>query len=342
MKKQIKNAERIVVIDLLYLGDLIFATPFIKNLRDLYPEARIDFVANANFSMVLENNPHLDNVYSYDKGWSVLESWDFARNLAENNYDLGLNIHGNWRTALLLKVVGPKFTVGFGDKGRGIFLDQELSRLEDAHMVEVYRQFLRDLEFLELKDAGLELNVSAQARDNIVEILTKDNLYQGQDKQLIALNTGGSWAAKRWPKEKFAKLADQIKKQELGEVIFTGGPSDVERVTEIQELMTEEVVSLAGKTSLEELAALGEQIDLMISGDSGPVHVTAAVGTPTITIFGPSNEKKYQPYGKQHQIITNEIDCRPCGEHECPLEHHNCMEGISVEDVLEVVKNNKK
>ena len=337
MEDEVKNAERIVVIDLLYLGDLIFATPFIKNLRDKYPEARIDFVANAKFASVIENNPHLDNVYSYNKSWSILKSWQFARKLSTNNYDLGLNIHGNWRTALLMKVIDPDYSVGFGDKGRGIFLDKELTRLEEAHMVEVYRQFLRDLEFLELPEADLELEVEASVTTNVEELLASYNLDSAE--RLIALNTGGSWPTKRWPKEKFAALADKLIKKEVGEVIFTGGSSDIERVDEIKEMMDGEVVSLAGETTLKELAALAKEIDVMVSGDSGPVHVTAAVGTPTITLFGPSNEKKYQPYGEQHKIITNQVECRPCGEHDCPLEHHNCLDKVKVNKVFKTIED---
>ncbi|WP_204701716.1 lipopolysaccharide heptosyltransferase II [Halanaerobacter jeridensis] len=339
MEDEVKNADRIVVIDLLYLGDLIFATPFIKNLRDKYPEARIDFVANANFVSIIEDNPYLDNVYGYNKKWSILESWNFARSLSGNNYDLGLNIHGNWRTALLMKVIGPDYSVGFGDKGRGLFLDQELPRLDEAHMVEVYRQFLRDLGFLELPESELELKVKESAADNVEELLASYNLNPKQN--IIALNTGGSWQTKRWPKEKFAALADKLIKKEAGEVIFTGGPSDIERVDEIRELMGEDVVSLAGETTLEELTALADKIDVMVSGDSGPVHVTAAVGTPTITLFGPSNEKKYHPYGEEHQIITHDIECRPCGEHECPLEHHDCLEKVKVNKVFNAITKNR-
>ncbi|MFO7818683.1 MAG: glycosyltransferase family 9 protein, partial [Halanaerobacter sp.] len=258
------------------------------------------------------------------------------RQLSSNNYDLGLNIHGNWRTALLMRVINPDYSIGFGDKGRGIFLDEELSRLEEAHMVEVYRQFLRDLGFLELPEAGLELEVEESIEDNVAKLLKKYGLEESE--RLIALNTGGSWPTKRWGQEKFALLGDRLK--EAGhEVVFTGGPSDKARVAEIKEMMAHEVVSLAGETSIEELAGLAKRIDLMVSGDSGPVHVTAAAGTPTLTIFGPSNEKKYQPYGDQHQIITKEIDCRPCGKHQCPKGETHCLEEISVEEVYETIKN---
>ena len=336
MKDEIKQAEKIVVIDLLYLGDLIFATPFIKNLRDNYPEARIDFVANANFAAIIENNPHLDNVYTYDKEWGLRESWQFARDLNKHGYELGLNIHGNWRTALLMRVINPDYSVGFGTKGRGIFLDQELARLKEAHMVEVYRQFLRDLGFLNLPEASLELEVAAEAKERVAELLKDYGL--GGNEKLIALNTGGSWPTKRWPEDKFALLGDRLKEAGF-EVVFTGGAGDKKRVEQIREMMEYEVVSLAGETSLAELAALAAQIDLMVSGDSGPVHVAAAVGTPTLTLFGPSNEKKYRPYGSEHQIITYEIDCRPCGEHHCPLEHHNCLEKISAAAVLKEIKD---
>jgi heptosyltransferase-2/heptosyltransferase-3 len=340
MKNSIKNAERIIIIDLLYLGDLLFALPFIQNLRRSYPEARIDMVVNANFFDIIEDNPYLDNVYAYDKSWSIKESWRFSRGLSKNNYDLGLNIHGNWRTAIMLKLINPDYSIGYGGKGRGIFLDKELNTLptedsvQEKHMVELYLNFLREMGIDdEFENQGLKINVSKEARESMLEFLQEAGINKERE-QIVGINTGGSWPTKRWTERGFAELADSLEKEYGMKVIFFGGPGDVDRVERIVDLMETEPVIAAGKTNLKELAALAQLCDLFISGDTGPIHVAVSVGTPTIAIFGPSDEGKYRPYGKGHIVVKKEIDCRPCGEHECPLDHHECMEGIEVEDVL--------
>ncbi|TDX59236.1 lipopolysaccharide heptosyltransferase II [Orenia marismortui] len=339
MNDYIKNAKRIILIDLLYLGDLIFATPFIRNLRKKYPKAQIDMIVNSNFFDIMEENPYLDNIYAYNKKWSIKESWQFARRLRKNKYELGLNLHGNWRTALLLKVVNPDYSVGYGAKGRGVWLDQELSFVEDKHMVETYLKFLEDLGFEDFDDQGIELAISQEANENMISFL-KDHDLDSQDK-LIGLNTGGSWPTKQWTEEGFAELGDKLQNQLKAKVIFFGGPGDVERVNKIVSLMNTNPIIATGKTTLKELAALAEKCDLFISGDTGPVHVAAAVGTPTIALFGPSDENKYRPYGKKHQVIENGIECRPCGHHHCPLKHHNCLEKISADEILDQIIDNR-
>jgi heptosyltransferase-2/heptosyltransferase-3 len=197
-------------------------------------------------------------------------------------------------------------------------------------MVEVYLDLLDKLGLESSASPELELEVNPQAKEKMEEFLAESGI--NNQERIIALNTGGSWPTKRWPKEKFARLADRL--QEEGEVIFLGGPGDVERVESIIDQMETTPVSAAGKTSLQELAALVSLCDLVISTDSGPVHVAAAVGTETTAIFGPSDERKFRPYGDGHQVVSTDIDCRPCGEHECPLEHHNCMKELNVESLV--------
>ncbi|ACL70636.1 putative lipopolysaccharide heptosyltransferase III [Halothermothrix orenii] len=332
----IQKAKRILIIDLLYLGDLIFATPFIRNLRYNYPDARIDMVVNSNFHDIIAGNPYLDNIYPYDKKWDLKESFAFARGLKANNYDVGLNIHGNWRTALLLKLINPRSTAGFATRGRGIFLDKKLKPAGGCHMVEVYLDFLEELG-LNIKNKDLELRLDKTAEDNMIAFLRKNGV-RGKE-HLVGINTGGTWPAKRWPGERFAALADRLQKEYEGvRVIFTGGPGDVDRVYSIIKKMETEPVVAAGKTTLPELVALVRLCDVVISGDTGPVHVSAAVGTPTLTLFGPSDEVKYRPYGTEHRIIYRDIDCRPCGQQECPEGHHRCLREISVDEVFEEIK----
>jgi len=328
------NADRIIIIDLLYLGDLIFATPFIRNIRKNFPHSRIDMVVNSNFSSIIEDTPYLDNIYPYDKRWGIKLSIDFTKALKRNNYSLGINIHGNWRSALLLKNIKPAYSIGYGGGGRGLFLNKVIEVPDHLHMVINYMELLKNIG-LDIKDhKGTEIAVNQESLKKMEEFL-EENAYLGK-KKIVGLNTGGSWPIKRWPAEKFASLADRLINNNFF-VVFLGSKSDRPRVDQIISSMKSKALIATSKTSLKELVALESLCDLVISNDSGPVHVAAAVGTPTITIFGPSDDNKYRPLGDKHKIVKNEIECRPCGEHECPLGHHRCMQDIGVDDVIEVV-----
>jgi heptosyltransferase-2/heptosyltransferase-3 len=342
--------KRIIVVDLMYLGDLLFAHPFFEQLRKLFPDARIDLAANNNFAEIMRINPNIDHVYNYNKNWTAARSYKFSKKLKINNYHLGLNLQGNWRTAILLKLISPQLSIGFGGKGRGIFLDHEIEREENhQHMVGFYLDFLKKT--TEIDD--LKLNQLNDQSDNLPELNLSDSQFAkgvkkiesiGLEQDFITLNTGGSWETKRWPAEYFAKLADNLIAG--GEkVLFVGGPSDNERVKHVLDMIDadnrENTFNLSGKTTLIELAAVLKKSKLMISGDTGPVHVAAAVGTNTAAIFGPSDEEKYAPKGKGINILIKnvDLDCRPCGEHECPLEHHLCMRDISPDELITKLEN---
>jgi len=348
-----KTIKRIIVVDLLYLGDLLFAHPFFDGLRELFPEARIDLVANSNFSEVMRVNPNLDHVYSYNKNWTVVRSYKFAKKLKMNNYQLGINIHGNWRTALLLKLISAEQTIGYGNKGRGIFLDHKVEKNISSHMVEFYLEFLNEIQGSKLFDDYFkDKKVEFSDKEKYPPVLKVEEAYNqsaikkmkqiGLKDKFVVLNTGGSWKTKRWPEEYFAEIADQLAERGF-KILFVGGPSDTERVTHILNKIENKdmVFNLSGKTSLLELAAVLKKASLVISGDTGPVHVAAAVGTNTVAIFGPSDEVKYAPRGRGKNILVKnvDLDCRPCGEHECPLGHHKCMRELSPKMVVERIEN---
>jgi heptosyltransferase-2/heptosyltransferase-3 len=348
-----KTIKRIIVVDLLYLGDLLFAHPFFDGLRELFPEARIDLVANSNFSEIMRVNPNLNHIYSYNKNWTAVRSYKFAKKLKMNNYQLGINIHGNWRTALLLKLISAEKSIGYGGQGRGLFLDEQVEKKISSHMIEFYLDFLNQLQQSEnLKEYFKTKKSNINNEDQALPNLRVDQIYNqnaenkleniGLKNKFVVLNTGGSWKTKRWPEEYFAEIADLIAERGY-RILFVGGPSDTERVSYIRNKIENEemIYDLSGKTSLLELAAILKIAELVISGDTGPVHVAAAVGTNTLAIFGPSDEEKYAPRGRGKNILIKNVDlsCRPCGEHECPLDHFKCMRELSPEMVVERIEN---
>lgn len=328
--KSLDKWQRIIVIDLLYLGDLMFATPFFKELRKNFPEARIDLIVNSSFHSIMEGNSNLDNVYAYNKKWTLKQSIEFAKLVRNNNYDLGINIHGSWRSSLLLKLINPSYTIGYGKKGQGLFFSRRLTQPRDHHMVDVYLQVLREMG-LKVDTSLPYLEIEKNIRDEIEKTLI--NWGINPKEKLIALNTAGTWPTKRWTTEGFAQLGDELNRK-YGKVILVGSQEDLPLVEQIVNLMETKPVIATGKTSLQELAALLARCELVISNDSGPVHVAAAVGTSTITIFGPSDEVRYRPLGEKHRIVKIDIDCRPCGKHLCPFGHHQCMVEIKPVKIL--------
>jgi heptosyltransferase-2/heptosyltransferase-3 len=216
-------------------------------------------------------------------------------------------------------------------------------------MVELYLDFFNQMQQSQLLETNFELQkLNFDSEKNSVPVLRVDEAYNqsaerkldniGLKDEFIVLNTGGSWKTKRWPEEYFAETADQLAERGFN-VLFVGGPSDKERVSYIINKVENKnkIFNLTGKTTLLELAAVLKRASLVVSGDTGPVHVAAAVGTNTLAIFGPSDEEKYAPRGRGKNILIKNVglECRPCGEHECPLEHFKCMRELSPEMIVE-------
>jgi lipopolysaccharide heptosyltransferase II len=148
----------------------------------------------------------------------------------------------------------------------------------------------------------------------------------------IAINPMAKWQTKLWPSERFARLADRLITQYRATVFFTGGPEDQPVIDKIQKSMRSDSVNLAGQTSLMELAALYQDMACVISTDTGPMHIAAAVETPTAALFGPTADWRTGPFGDGHRIVSANPQCRPCFKRSCETTH--CMREIRVESVL--------
>jgi heptosyltransferase-1 len=178
------------------------------------------------------------------------------------------------------------------------------------------------------------VSVSNQDRKKVDEILKKHGI--NGTKFFIAINPVAKWETKLWPNDRFASLADKIISEYKVKIVFTGSPHDDPIIQDILFSMKGRAMNLAGRTTLKMLAALYEKAALVISTDTGPMHLAAAVGTPVVALFGPTAPWRTGPYGTGHQVITAEMGCSPCFKRRC--ETINCMHRISVEQVLNGVR----
>jgi len=314
--------------------------PLLKAIKAARPELELYLVANSNFVDLPRQLNFIDKTLSYNKNWPLNKSFTFAKRLRSLDIPLSLNIHGNWRTVLLQRLIATDYRAGYNRSGqRHLYHYHKDWNPGDQHMVEYFLDWLVDLGIEKLDDIGLpEVTPADLSPARKRELGLKDKNY-------LILNPGGSWPSKRWPVNKFASLADKLLKETDLDLVLTGGPADSERNTQIISEITagqeKRLHNTTGKTSIPDLMAIIAAAEFMVSGDTGPVHLAALFRTPALTIFGPSAETMYRPYGQEedYPIIANwGLHCRPCGEHECPLGHHKCLQEIPAGEVFRKIK----
>jgi 3-deoxy-D-manno-octulosonic-acid transferase/heptosyltransferase-1 len=334
----------ILIVKLSAIGDVIHTLPSLTALRKLYPEAHITWVVEEAAAGLVKNHPLLNAVLiSRRKSWikylrkgefsrPLREMRAFLRELRKRPYDLVIDFHGLLKSAVIVLLSGGKRKLGYNSLQElsGLFYNEKIPEDMHKHAVDRYLDFPR---FLGAKIAKAQFILpsdnSAQAR--IQSLLEK---YHLENKKFIAVNPVAYWETKLWDDEKFAGLADLIKTKLNMEVVFTG--SEKESIEKITTRMQAKAVNLAGETTLPELAYLYQKALLLVTTDSGPMHLAAAVGTPVVALFGPTDPQRTGPYGDGHIIIRSDLPCSPCLRKECPTT--KCMQDILPEQVLAAIK----
>jgi len=335
-----KSVNNILIINLMYIGDLLFTTPLLHALRVAFPSAHIAMLADEKNSGVITYNPNLSELITIDKKGYHNKLPNYLRLIADirkRNFDLVINLHANERSSAIAAFSGAQKIVGFSAKGFSLFFDSLVKERRDIHQADAYLGVLQAVGVDKIDRHGLEMWVDEATEVVASEIWEKAfPNSQVAMPQVIGLNTGGSWPTKRWTKQGFAELADQLLTQNYG-VAFFGGPMDVDDVTQILSLMKcgqhEKLAVFTGKTSLLEMAALVKKCTALITGDSGPMHIAVSRQVLVVGIFGPSDAARYAPYQQESNVIKLGCDCQPCGKHHCEIGHL-CMGKITVNMIL--------
>jgi 3-deoxy-D-manno-octulosonic-acid transferase/heptosyltransferase-1 len=293
---------------------------------------------------LVKNHPYLDAVLiSRRKSWSkdllngqfsrpLKEIRSFMKNLRQRRYDLVIDFHGLFKSSVIVFLSRGKRKLGYNSLQElsGLFLNEKIPEDMNKHAVDRYLDLPRYLG-AKIESAEFVLPSNRDAETNIQILLDKHNL---EDKKFIAINPVAYWETKLWNNEKFAHLADLINNKLRIKVVFTG--SEREPIEKIASLMTSESINLGGTTSLLDLAYLYKKAQMVITTDSGPMHLAAAVGTPVIALFGPTDPARTGPYGVNHTIIRAGLSCSPCFLKKCSTK--KCMEDITPQQVFAAVE----
>ncbi len=307
----------------------------------LFPDADISFLVTPETSVLLKNNPLVDRVFEFDKrktekGSSHLVKW--IKNLSEEKFDYAVVPHRSLRSALI--VWGAKIPIRIGfNKSSGFFLFNKVVEYP-VSVHEVERNFTL-LENLGWKGQipGPVLYPGVKERREVEMFLGKAGVSPRQE--LIAIAPGSVWPTKRWPVEYFIETTRSLWNKQGIRSILIGGKEDKELGDLIVSGSEGGAVSAMGKFSLLSSAEIIRRCRVTISNDSAPEHISAAVGTPVVAIFGPTTpDFGFYPWGNGHTILYKGIKCSPCGIHggkKCPKRHFNCMNLIKPDEVIESV-----
>ncbi|MFA6078298.1 MAG: lipopolysaccharide heptosyltransferase II [Candidatus Omnitrophota bacterium] len=330
-----ENPKRILIVNVNWVGDIIFSTPFIKALRDAEPGSHIACLLHPRCKDMLEGDPRIDEVILYDEEGihkSLIGKARLVRELRRKHFDTSYILHRSFTKALLTWLAGIKHRIGYATKGRGFLLTTALKEpVESIHKVE-YFLALAHSQGIKVTDVSYEFFVGAADRMFVKELLAE--LGVSESDRLVVICPGGNWDPKRWPAENFAKLSDLLIEKFKVKVVAAGGLKDIKLAEGIQKKMRFPLAIASGKTDLKQLGALLERAQLVIANDTGPMHIGVAMKTKVIALFGPTSPKLTGPYGRgDYHVISKVRECNiPCYDKTCT--YNSCMAEISVEDVF--------
>jgi heptosyltransferase-2 len=329
------DIRRILVRSVNWVGDAVLTLPALMALRRRFPSAEVAVLASPWVAGLFAGQPSVDRVIELwrDGGHGGLRGrWRLARRLRAEGFDLAVLLPNSVDAALVPWLAGIPRRLGVPADGRGLLLTHRVSAPAPAgsHQVERYLGLVRSL--------GADgapvprLRVSEAARGAAARLLEEQGAMAG--RRLVALNPGSVYGgAKRWPAERYAAVGDALAAQGCT-ILLVGSRREAPILQAVAAGMHKPAIVLAGRTDLPTLAALLERCRLLLTNDTGAMHVAGAVGTPVLALFGPTDAQATGPLGPTARVIREPVPCSPCLYRECPIDHR-CMTRIAVDQALE-------
>ncbi|MDF2457926.1 MAG: putative Lipopolysaccharide heptosyltransferase [Nitrospira sp.] len=324
-------AQNILSIKLRYLGDVLLATPTWQALKAAYPGARLTVIVNRGTEDILQSNPHIDEVLSLERG-SLVQQYRFIAHIRRRRFDTVVDLTDGDRAALLTWISGARVRIGFNAEHRwtGRCYTRIITSDAGVHRIERDLSALAPLAipvFDRIPKMWLTEEDDAAAGDLLRRLGVQS------DKPRVVIQPGARYWFKAWPSERFAELADQVADRYGCQVLVAGSPQEAALAETVVKQAKHRLVSIAGLSRVRTLAALLKGSALFVGNDTGAMHIAAAVGTPVVGLFGPSNPVEWGPRGAPAEVMYKGLDCRDCFHPTCRRGEQNCMKLITVGEV---------
>jgi len=337
-----KSYKKILVFNVNWLGDVLFSTAVIRNIRHNYPESYLACIIPPRCYPVLKGNPYLDEIIIFDekdRHKGVFSLLNFIRVLRLKKFDAVFLLHKSFSRALVCRLAGIPERIGHFTKKRAFLLTKKIipPQRDSLHRIDYYLDVI-EKSGLRIEDRYTDFFVSAE--DNaFTEDFFRRNSVKDNDF-IVVCNPGGNWSPKRWPRDYWPVLADKLAEKFGAKIILTGAVNDLSLVTYIRDKMMHKPLVACGAFNIKQFGALARKASLFITADTGPLHIANSVGAKKIiALFGPTSPAITGPYPLKNVIILQKnVGCKiPCYETGC---HDNrCMKAITPDDVIEEVKS---
>ena len=330
------DPRRILIVSVNWLGDLLFMTPAIRAIRRAHPDAFIACLSPQRGLDLLKGNPHLNEVIPMPEGRGIshLLRWiPLIRRLKAQRFDTAFLFHRSLTRAAAIWAAGIPHRIGYRTAKRSWFITQgpPLPPPDSLHKIDA---FLKVLEAAGIPADGRHYDAGILPEDEQAAAALAGELGLRPGEPVIALHAGANWRLKRWPARRFGQLADRLAETYGAKVLFIGGEGDLPLIRGILQRMRTKPLVAAGKTTFRQMGALLRRTAMLISNDSGPLHMGLAAGVPVIALFGPTDPKLTGPVDNAKAVtLFGSIGCPiPCYRQDCPA--NLCMEQITVEQIL--------
>lgn len=323
----ISEKSKILIIRLSSMGDIILTTAFVRQLRKKFPHARIDYLVAKQFAEILKYNPHLDNVFEYDKNADNEEIGRLKTSISADigRYDYIIDLQKNIRSIRFRRNLGEKVLSIKKHRLHKLSLVYFKKPLIHKHVAENYFDTAEPLGIIDDND-GLEIWLKGEKK-------YEKNYHNDIDKLKISIAPGAHFPTKRWPAARFCDLIKKIKIKYNAHLRLIGGREDEKIAHEIENSLNFEVDNYVGKLSILGSTEAISQSDIVITNDSGALHIASARRKPVLAFFGSTvTQLGFSPWRVPHEIAEVDINCRPCshiGRKSCPKGHFKCMNEIS-------------
>lgn len=318
------SPQRILLLRLERIGDLVMAMPAIADVRAAAPSARIDLIVGSWNADLARTMRDVDSVQVLDAAWLARQGDGLAlpallgaaRRWREAPYDVAINFEPDVRSNLMLAVSGSAWTAGYASGGGGALLDAALDYDARAHTSANARRLVAAVfgsAAPSQRDPRLDLDAAATA--------AAERTIGRASQPLVGIHVSGGRDIKQWPPERFAEVARRLQAERGATIVLTGSPADRTLVDGVRaRLLPDATIDVAGERDLVSVAAILQRLDLFVTGDTGPMHLANAVGTPVVAVFGPSDPARYAPLGEFDRVVRVDLPCAPCNRIRLPPE----------------------
>ena len=346
MKIDFGSINRIVVRVPNWIGDVVMSIPALEALKRNFPKSYLTVISKPWVKDLLIDHPSVSELLIYSPERNILQYlrtiFEIGSGIRQRDFDMAVIFQNAFEAAFLMWLGGVRIRVGYCTDGRGLFLTHSVPRPRQdqvTHQVEYYLNILREM--------GLEAPSKAPVlvRRQDLGIAVRDMLRSSgfrQDHLTVGLGPGAMYGeAKRWPAERFALVADMAAREWNANILVLGSKKEKQIGDRVQRAMAHRCVNLCGKTSLSDAIELLSICNFFVTNDSGLMHISAALGVPTIAIFGSTDPHATGPLGPKTRVIQHQIDCAPCLRSTCPRDFR-CMLSIEASEVWDELKRLRK